>query len=910
MTASKMFNRLLSVLLLVCLLAGFAPAAFAEEPANVEEPAATEAVVPEAEPAELPAAESAAFAVAAAALLPGGNLGETIIDSFQPIELMAPGGSVKCNFYSNPPAEAGVTEESLPNQTVTLGNLSLFAGKFAIDGYKQTGWNTARDGNGQAYALDGTITVASTLYAQWEPDEQEPTYELKPAQPSESLVGTAYVRVYTNDGAHSFDSLSNALVKYAGNVVIGEVEGNDNVGYSCQITVYLESGDELESQISSALDGKYPDEYPEGDWIYDFAKTNNPITFTIYNLSGTNEWWGSKEAVTNASSTDLKSSCASQIAIYMAPPVVTFTVTYTDGVEGEEIFPDETYTVKSGEAMPPFEGTPEREGYTFAGWNTEVAETVTEDVTYTAVWTANTYTVSFAPNGGSAVDPVTVVYDSQYGFYNGNTMRKNLPSADTIDGLQNKGWYMINEDGTLGETSIQKTTYVKTARDHTLFQQREIKVPTVTVTPASISAYYNGEQRTLSASTKEYEGLVYSYQWYKNGEPIEGATDKDLVLDGNVADSGTYKVVVTVTKGAELAEVITVNESAAGEKDVTVTIRKIANTIQYDANGGEGGPVNNFSNVTYATVQLGQPTREGYTFTGWNTEADGSGDSYKGGDVYTFEGDVGNGGQKVILYAQWSANEYLLHVNPANGEDVYDVTITYEDVVGDKVAEPVWAGHTFTGWVDQDGESVDQEALYTEALESIIATWKLNEYVVPVDPANGEDVTDVTYTYEDVIGDKYDFSKDPTRKGYTFQGWVDQDGNPVDLKATYTEDIQSINGSWKGKTYTVTFKLEEDEGTLSFTEKKVVNGDPLGYTPKVEREGYTFIGWYDENGKYYNSETIFDAARDITLTGRWTKTVVPTGDDSDPALFALMMLGSLACAGAILIRLRKREDQV
>ena len=139
---------------------------------------------------------------------------------------------------------------------------------------------------------------------------------------------------------------------------------------------------------------------------------------------------------------------------------------------------------------------------------------------------------------------------------------------------------------------------------------------------------------------------------------------------------------------------------------------------------------------------------------------------------------------------------------------------------------------------------------------------------------------------------------------------LDQDGNPVDLKATYTEDIQSINGSWKGKTYTVTFKLKEDEGTLSFTEKKVVNGDPLGYTPKVEREGYTFIGWYDEYGKYYNSETIFDAARDITLTGRWTKTIVPTGDDSDPALFALMMLGSLACAGAILIRLRKREDKV
>ena len=63
-----------------------------------------------------------------------------------------------------------------------------------------------------------------------------------------------------------------------------------------------------------------------------------------------------------------------------------YTVTYTDGVEGEEIFADQVYTVKEGEATPAFEGTPSRTGYTFEGWTPEVAETVTADATYTATW--------------------------------------------------------------------------------------------------------------------------------------------------------------------------------------------------------------------------------------------------------------------------------------------------------------------------------------------------------------------------------------------------------------------------------------------------------------------------------------------------------------------------------------------
>ena len=64
-----------------------------------------------------------------------------------------------------------------------------------------------------------------------------------------------------------------------------------------------------------------------------------------------------------------------------------YTVTYTDGVDGEELFADQTTTgLLSGVATPAFRGTPQREGYRFAGWTPAVAGTVTEDARYTAVW--------------------------------------------------------------------------------------------------------------------------------------------------------------------------------------------------------------------------------------------------------------------------------------------------------------------------------------------------------------------------------------------------------------------------------------------------------------------------------------------------------------------------------------------
>ena len=75
-------------------------------------------------------------------------------------------------------------------------------------------------------------------------------------------------------------------------------------------------------------------------------------------------------------------------------------------------------------------------------------------------------------------------------------------------------------------------------------------------------------------------------------------------------------------------------------------------TVTYDANGGSGTMTDKkspYADGAVATVLTNGFTRSRYTFTGWNTESDGSGTPYKAGEQITMNNNV-------ILYAQWTRN--------------------------------------------------------------------------------------------------------------------------------------------------------------------------------------------------------------------------------------------------------------
>ena len=114
----------------------------------------------------------------------------------------------------------------------------------------------------------------------------------------------------------------------------------------------------------------------------------------------------------------------------------TYTVTYTDGVDGEDIFADKVNRdLHYNDPTPNFGSDPTRDGYTFAGWEPVVADKVTGNATYTAKWEAKSYTVTYNSNGGTVVKPETVTY--------GNKATK--PTNPTRSGYTFAGWYTDNE---------------------------------------------------------------------------------------------------------------------------------------------------------------------------------------------------------------------------------------------------------------------------------------------------------------------------------------------------------------------------------------------------------------------------------------------------------------------------------
>ena len=128
---------------------------------------------------------------------------------------------------------------------------------------------------------------------------------------------------------------------------------------------------------------------------------------------------------------------------------------------------------------------------------------------------------------------------------------------------------------------------------------------------------------------------------------LSSDTELDIISGGYI--DGTIKI--SVGPLAYTLKLEGMSKEAPAQNTAKLKLAVPTYTVTYDANGGSGKTTDNTAYATgaKATVKENNYTRGGYTFTGWNTKADGSGDSYKTGDWITMTGSV-------ILYAQWTRN--------------------------------------------------------------------------------------------------------------------------------------------------------------------------------------------------------------------------------------------------------------
>ena len=275
--------------------------------------------------------------------------------------------------------------------------------------------------------------------------------------------------------------------------------------------------------------------------------------------------------------------------------------------------------------------------------------------------------------------------------------------------------------------------------------------------------------------------------------------------------------------------------------------------ITFDPNGGAGsmkpmsvnpGVGNKLTDNTF--------TRENYTFTGWNTAADGTGDTYADGAIVNFSANT-------TLYAQWTQNPVITF--DANGGKGIMGTQTVNPGVSAALPANTFtlADYDFAGWntkVDGTGTAyADKTNITTNENVTLYAQWKLHKYHVRWLNGNGAVLKEGYYTCEENAG--YDM-------------WFDEDPEPTmpeDENYTYVftrrwtpyDETKGING-WgfyphedvvftavynKFEKLTVTFAANGGIGTMDSV--KIVNGESGEcYTlPECDftREGYTFNGW-------------------------------------------------------------------
>lgn len=555
-----------------------------------------------------------------------------------------------------------------------------------------------------------------------------------------------------------------------------------------------------------------------------------------------------------------------------------YTVTYTDGVDGEEVFADQVYSdLRKDSTTPAFNGTPTRTGYTFAGWEPEVAATVTQTVTYVAKWEAkkaNVHLMIFKSGdlskpivdvpyaadklAGDTID-LTKIDPSSYldfdfeidgGWYDDgmfNSYKRYL------DGLQDKpaglekllitgNWQNLK----LIVTELVPVVYFDSLESLTAYQNDHSKTEGILRTT---KARVGSALPTADAPTATRDGYTFTF-WSREGQTtdVTGQTVNgwtNLVANWKVTPHNIYAYARLNSYFAPLT---------TSEFDTPVTLNE----------------------ATLSRLGLGSYNSLGYISIG----------------SFTFDA------MPLTSDLYFDDDAELSAVAEKLATD-----IALETGVSDKIVEKI----AWTALYKTVNEEDMEPGYPAEAGYQLSGNLNLASVTFRAGAENVENMPAVNYTYDDGAIDFYDFyfagdtitlpTTEPTREGYSFKGWsvevipAENDADHLDadgaddaadetlLKAgdTYTITAGGVifTAQWEKKTFTVKYYLPDETG--AWVEKKMDTVDSVDYatyslwTPNAE-DGYEFSGWYQKTadiGVKAKVEKLY-MAKEWKLYGKFT----------------------------------------
>ena len=494
--------------------------------------------------------------------------------------------------------------------------------------------------------------------------------------------------------------------------------------------------------------------------------------------------------------------------------------------------------------------------------------------------------LSFSANGGQFTDGSTgvTVKANEDGSINAPT--------PTRAGYTFKGWYSQSSMDGIPENYQQ---YYK-----------------LDPSSAKAGSWFAAWEKNAEVQAQSVEVVSFFQGGERDGSSV--TTTIDVTADSSVADCVKsfegYTPTKIVSGAATSEEEVNMTSSLEGittlyvyyKADEQKTEQNQINVL-YAANGGQFVDGNEtMQGVADADGKLRQPptpTRDGYTFAGWYWHADYSGytDEQKAADKVDFDQAVT--GQTVTMFAQWTKDEVqnetdVLYVANggkfADGQEVQQ-GLTDSDGMMRQPMTPTRDGYTFAGWYwvsdlsvlteeQKDLNKVDFTQPVTKPHVTMYAQWVKNQDEINVlYAANGGQFADGNDTMQGVTDSDGMMRQpaEPTREGYTFDGWywhADYSGYTDEQKAAdkvdFFQPVQSdvnIYAQWtknadaQAEQITVKF-VDNFNGTESSAEVK--KGEAVAKPADPTYDGWTFEGWSstlkDDEGNWEYTPVDFSKA--------------------------------------------------
>ena len=630
-------------------------------------------------------------------------------------------------------------------------------------------------------------------------------------------------------------------------------------------------------------------------------------------------FWYLGEDEQNATAYDFNTPVTENITLTAKWNINKYTVTF-DSYGGTPVPPAQEVEYGLTATKP---ADPTLKGYTFAFWYLGEDEQnataydfntpVTENITLTAKWNINKYTVTFDSYGGTPVPPAQEV---EYG------LTATEPAAPEKTGYTFDGWYLGDEKYDFSAAVEQNITLTAKwhitphniyayARLNSYFAPlttSEFDTP-VTLNEATLSRLGLGSYNSLgyiSIGSFDFDAMPLTSDLYF-GEDAELAAAlaklaQSIALETGVSDKIAEKIAWTA-----LYKTVNEEDMAPGypaDDGYQLSGNLNLATVMFKA-GGENVTGMPAVNYTYDDIleihdfyfagdtftMPADPTREGYSFEGWSVkvipdendadhlDADGTDDAadetlLKAGDTYT----ITAGG--VIFTAQWEKKTFTVkyYLPDETGAWVEKKMDTVDSV--DYATYSLWTpnaedGYEFSGWYQKPadiGVKAKVEKLY------MAKEWKLYGKFTPIE-----------YTIQYVYNDGKATSTNPTTYtvesdtitladatgadwGKTFLEWHDENGQKITEIPTGSTGDRVITAYWNWPVHL--HYLDKDNNEIESATLYVSELEPGACVlPTGEKTGYDFDGWYEAKkdiGTASHKLNALSIAKKWELYGRYT----------------------------------------